>query len=59
MKWHEGQFAGLRIYNRVLTSTEIENHYLFTRLAFMRWYERLWFWVREAYYTLIGKRKWQ
>jgi len=59
MKWCEGQFADLRIYNRVLTPIEIANHYLFTRLAFMSWYERLWLWIGMTWLVLTGKRGWQ
>ncbi len=43
----QGKVRDIRIYNRVLSSQEIAEHYLASRRKYHRWYDRfLYLWLR-------------
>jgi len=50
----KGKIALVRIYNYVLSESEIYKSYRLERLLFMRWYERLWMWSKLTFKILMG-----
>ena len=51
-----GTISDVRIYNRVLSPQEIVQSYFSYCLLYMRWYERLWFWVKMTWWVLLGRQ---
>ena len=46
VKVFEGKIRGARFYPFVLSHEQITRLYLYERIQFMRWYERLWYWFK-------------
>ena len=53
----DGKIYNIRVYDHVLTSQEIYRNYFYTRVDYLTWYQRLWFWFCETWKLLLGKKE--
>ena len=56
MTWFEGEVKYVRVWHRVLTLMEIRVEYIEGSLLFLRWYQRLIYWLRQTFLLLLGKK---
>lgn len=53
--YFNGVVSSVKVFNKALTARQIKAEYEATRLNYMKWWERLYYWLRVTIYILIGK----